>query len=97
MQFSDIHWKSLRYFSIYRLCIAALLFAMPDVNNKAAEDIQLRFGDDVAQLVEQIRRIRELVGVLAHPDVREWYEAALAETEAHAHYDALAAEYGGPR
>lgn len=27
MQFSDIHWKSLRYFSIYRLCIAALLFA----------------------------------------------------------------------
>ena len=35
--------------------------------------------------------------VLAHPDVREWYEAALAETEAHAHYDGLAAEYGGPR
>ena len=27
MQFSDIHWKSLRYFSIYRLCIAVLLFA----------------------------------------------------------------------
>ncbi len=27
MRFPDIHWKSLRYFSIYRLCIAVLLFA----------------------------------------------------------------------
>ena len=35
--------------------------------------------------------------VLAHPAVREWYDAALTETEAHAHYDGLAAEYGGPR
>ena len=35
--------------------------------------------------------------VLAHPAVREWYAAALLETEAHAHYDALAEEYGGPR
>lgn len=62
--------------------IAALLFAMPDVNNKAAEDIQLRFGDDVAQLVEQIRRIRELVGVLAHPDVHHKPEDAHQQIEA---------------
>jgi len=35
--------------------------------------------------------------VLAHPAMREWYAAALLETEAHAHYDGLADEYGGPR
>lgn len=35
--------------------------------------------------------------LLAHPAMREWYQAALLETEAHAHYDDLAAEYGGPR
>lgn len=35
--------------------------------------------------------------VLNHPAVREWYAAALLETEAHAHYDCLADEYGGPR
>ena len=35
--------------------------------------------------------------VLAHPAMREWYSAALLETEAHAHYDCLAEEYGGPR
>lgn len=35
--------------------------------------------------------------VLAHPAMREWYAAALLETEAHAHYDCLAEEYGGPR
>jgi glutathione S-transferase len=29
--------------------------------------------------------------------VCEWYAAALLETEAHAHYDSLADEYGGPR
>ena len=32
-----------------------------------------------------------------HPAVREWYAAALLETEAHAHYDGLGEEYGGPR
>ena len=26
-RFSDTHWKSLRYFVVYRCCIAALLFA----------------------------------------------------------------------
>jgi glutathione S-transferase len=35
--------------------------------------------------------------MLAHPAMREWYEAALQETEAHEHYDRLADEYGGPR
>jgi glutathione S-transferase len=35
--------------------------------------------------------------MLAHPAMLEWYEAALKETEAHAHYDQLADEYGGPR
>ncbi len=35
--------------------------------------------------------------MLAHPAMQEWYAAALLETEAHAHYDGLADEYGGPR
>jgi glutathione S-transferase len=35
--------------------------------------------------------------VLAHPALREWRAAGLAESEAHAHYDGLAEEYGGPR
>jgi len=35
--------------------------------------------------------------MLAHPAMREWHAAALQETEAHAHYDELAKEYGGPR
>lgn len=35
--------------------------------------------------------------VLAHPAMREWYAAALRESEAHAHYDGLADDYGGPR
>ena len=35
--------------------------------------------------------------LLAHPAMQAWYQAALAETEAHAHYDRLAEEYGGPR
>ena len=35
--------------------------------------------------------------ILAHPALREWTAAALAESEAHAHYDGLAAEYGGAR
>lgn len=33
----------------------------------------------------------------AHPAMREWYAAGIRESEAHAHYDALADEYGGPR
>lgn len=35
--------------------------------------------------------------LLAHPAVKEWYGAALKETEAHVHYDDLAKEYGGFR
>lgn len=35
--------------------------------------------------------------MLAHPAMQEWYAAALQESEAHAHYDCLADEYGGPR
>ena len=35
--------------------------------------------------------------ILAHPAMQEWYAAALLETEAHAHYDRLADEYGGAR
>jgi len=35
--------------------------------------------------------------MLAHPAMLEWYRAALLETEAHAHYDKLAEEYGGIR
>jgi len=35
--------------------------------------------------------------MLAHPALQEWHAAALAEAEAHEHYDRLADEYGGPR
>jgi glutathione S-transferase len=35
--------------------------------------------------------------LLAHPAMREWSAAALLESEAHAHYDKLAEEYGGAR
>lgn len=35
--------------------------------------------------------------LLAHPAMQEWTAAALKESEAHAHYDQLADEYGGPR
>jgi len=35
--------------------------------------------------------------LLAHPAMQEWYANALKESEAHAHYDQLAEEYGGPR
>ncbi|MDR0775101.1 MAG: glutathione S-transferase family protein [Azonexus sp.] len=35
--------------------------------------------------------------VLGHPALGEWYAAALVESEAHAHYDRFADDYGGPR
>lgn len=35
--------------------------------------------------------------MLAHPAMQEWCNAAIQETEAHAHYDNLAEEFGGPR
>lgn len=35
--------------------------------------------------------------VLAHPALLEWRAAGLLESEAHAHYDGLADNYGGPR
>jgi len=35
--------------------------------------------------------------LLSHPAMQEWREAALRETEAHAHTDELAKEYGGER
>ena len=35
--------------------------------------------------------------MLAHPAMQEWYAAGVLETEAHAHYDQLADEYGGIR
>ena len=35
--------------------------------------------------------------LLAHPAMQAWYQAALQETEAHAHFDQRAEEYGGPR
>lgn len=35
--------------------------------------------------------------MLAHPAMGEWYAAGIGEHEAHAHYDRLADEYGGPR
>lgn len=35
--------------------------------------------------------------MLNHPAMREWYDDALKETEAHAHYDDLTKDYGGPR
>ncbi len=35
--------------------------------------------------------------MLGHPAMQEWYAAGLLETEAHAHYDQLADEYGGIR
>jgi len=35
--------------------------------------------------------------MLAHPAMQEWYAAGIQESEAHAHYDQLAEEYGGPR
>ena len=62
--------------------IAALLFALPDINSKANEDIQARFGLEVALLVENIRRIRELVSVLAHPHAHPNPEDAKQQIEA---------------
>lgn len=35
--------------------------------------------------------------LLAHPAMQQWHAAALSETEAHAQWDDLASEYGGPR
>jgi glutathione S-transferase len=35
--------------------------------------------------------------MLAHPAMQAWCAAAIRESEAHAHYDRLADEYGGPR
>lgn len=35
--------------------------------------------------------------MLGHPAMREWHAAGIRESEAHAHYDRLADEYGGPR
>jgi len=35
--------------------------------------------------------------LLVHPAMIEWYEAGIRESEAHAHYDGLAGEYGGSR
>ena len=35
--------------------------------------------------------------MLAHPAMQEWYAAGIRETEAHAHYDRLADDYGGAR
>lgn len=35
--------------------------------------------------------------MLAHPAMQEWYAAGIRETEAHAHYDRLAEDYGGAR
>lgn len=35
--------------------------------------------------------------MLAHPAMQEWHASALQESEAHAHYDKLAEEYGGMR
>lgn len=35
--------------------------------------------------------------MLAHPAMQAWYAAGIREKEAHAHYDRLADEYGGPR
>lgn len=35
--------------------------------------------------------------MLAHPAMQEWYVAGIKETEAHAHYDHLADDYGGMR
>lgn len=35
--------------------------------------------------------------LLNHPAMREWQAAALLESEAHAHYDCLADDYGGAR
>lgn len=62
--------------------IAALLFAMPEVNSNAIEEIQTRFGKDVAMLVESIRRIRELVGVLGNAHTHQKPEDAKQQIEA---------------
>lgn len=62
--------------------IAALLFAMPEVNSNAIEEIQTRFGRDVAMLVESIRRIRELVGVLGNAHTHQKPEDAKQQIEA---------------
>ncbi|MDR3410259.1 MAG: bifunctional (p)ppGpp synthetase/guanosine-3',5'-bis(diphosphate) 3'-pyrophosphohydrolase [Formivibrio sp.] len=62
--------------------IAALLFALPEVLTNALEEIQTRFGQDVAMLVENIRRIRELVGVLGKPHTHQKPEDAKQQIEA---------------
>lgn len=35
--------------------------------------------------------------LLAHPAMQAWLDAGIRETETHAHFDAVAGDYGGPR
>ena len=62
--------------------IAALLFSLPDLINDSIEEIRTRFGDDVAVLVESIRRIREMVAVLGNPHTHQKPEDAKQQIEA---------------
>jgi glutathione S-transferase len=57
--------------------------------------IVCRFHTYNVQLPPVAAKYRDML--LAHPAMQEWYEAARKETEAHAHYDDLAKEYGGDR
>ena len=62
--------------------IAALLFSLPDLIDNSIEEIRTRFGDDVAVLVESIRRIREMVAVLGNPHTHQKPEDAKQQIEA---------------
>ena len=47
-QFSETHWKSLLYFSIYRVCLAGLLLALSLVNPAAFPPLNVDQGRAIA-------------------------------------------------
>lgn len=62
--------------------IASLLFALPDLQHDIHEEIEARFGYNVAHLVDSIRKIRELVSVLSHNHKLHSAEEAKQQIEA---------------
>ena len=71
------------------------LFGAFSVADAMYAPIACRFQTYNVQLPPVAAEYRDTM--LARPAMQEWYAAALQETEAHAHYDVLAKEYGGPR
>ncbi|MBI3481310.1 MAG: glutathione S-transferase family protein [Nitrosomonadales bacterium] len=74
---------------------AAYLFGAFSVSDAMYAPIVWRFHIYNVPLPKIAAEYRDTM--LAHPAMQEWYEAAIKEAEAHAHYDQLAMEYGGAR